>query len=106
MKEAPNLSYLEEIAGEDRDFEQRFMKLFKEEFLWEVGMYLRYIKREEPRAAAEIVAKSKYKMSMLGLKNAFHFAVDHEEKLHIGDASLHKGFKQILRKVNKFLESI
>lgn len=106
MKEDPNLSYLEEIAGEDNDFEQRFIKLFKEEFLWEVGMYLRYMHRKEPRAAAEIVSKSKYKLSMLGLKNSFDFANSHEENLQVGDISMHNDFQKILKKVNTFLKEI
>ena len=106
MKETPNLSYVEEIAGDDCDFTQRFVKRFKEEFLWEVGMYLRYIKKKEPRAAAEIVAKSKYKLSMLGLENAFDFANSHEENLHLGDISMHSDFQKILRKVGEFLKGV
>ncbi|TMM58360.1 Hpt domain-containing protein [Maribacter algarum] len=106
MKEAPNLSYLEEIAGQDNDFEQRFIKLFKEEFLWEVGMYLRYIQKNEPRSAAEIVTKSKYKFSILGLENSYDFANTHEENLQQGDTSMHYGFQKILKKVNLFLSEV
>ncbi len=106
MKEDPNLSYLEEIAGDDTDFEQRFVKLFKEEFLWEAGMYLRHIKRKEPRAAAEIVAKAKYKFSMLGLENSFDFVNTHEENLQIGDFSMHADFHKILKRISEFLKGI
>ncbi|MFS4493261.1 hypothetical protein [Maribacter sp. 2308TA10-17] len=106
MKEAPNLSYVEEIAGNDHIFMKRFIKLFKEEFLWEVGMYLRYINEKEPRSAAEIVSKSKYKLSMLGLENAFDFANTHEENLQAGDLSMHSGFQRILKIVNEFLKGI
>jgi len=106
MKEAPNLSYVSEISGKDSDFEQRFIKLFKEEFLWEVGMYLRYIKKNEPRAAAEIVTRSKYKFTMLGLQNSFDFANTHEENLQIGDTSMHNDFQKILKKVSLFLAEI
>lgn len=104
MKELPNLSYMMEIAGQDDDFAQRFMKLFKEEFLWEVGMYLRHINKKEPRAAAEIVAQSKYKLSMLGLENAYDFANTHAENLQVGDLSMDTDFRNILEKVNTFLE--
>jgi hypothetical protein len=104
MKEAPNLSYLTEIAGEDIDFEKRFIKLFKEEFLLEVGMYLRYMKEKEPRAAAEVVGKTKYKLGMLGLENSFDFANTHQENLQLGDTNLDRGFRKILKTVNQFLE--
>lgn len=103
MKETPNLSYFEELAGDDYDFGQQFLKLLKEEFLWEVGMYLRYIKRNEPRAAVEIVSKSKFKLSMLGLVNSFDFANSHEENLQVGDKSMHNEYLKILNKVSAFL---
>ncbi len=103
MEEFPNLSYVHEIAGDDTDFAQRYINLFKEEFRWEVGMYLRYIKKQRPRQAAEIVAKSKYKLSMLGLARAFTFAVEYEKLLRLGDSSRDTEFRKILATVSAFL---
>ncbi len=106
MDESPNLSYVIEIAGEDYEFVKRFMAVFKEEFLLEVGMYLRYIKRNEPCEASKIVRKSKYKLSMLGLNRSFTFAVVYEKRLRDGDISQDVEFKKILETVNTFLAKV
>lgn len=106
MTESPNLSYINEIAGEDYEFERCFIRVFKEEFSWEVGMYLRHIQRKEPREAAEIVAKSKYKLSILGLHESFNFAVAYEKSLSQGDVSKNAEFIKILEKVNSFLANV
>lgn len=106
MEELPNLSYVNEIAGEDGDFAHRYINLLKEEFRWEVGMYMRHIKKKQPRQAAEIVGKSKYKLSMLGLARAFTFAVEYEKLLRLGDTSRDTEFRKILTTVNTFLAKV
>jgi hypothetical protein len=106
MPESLSLTYVHEIAGEDYEFVKRFMTIFKEEFSWEVGMYLRHIKRKEPREASEIVAQSKYKLSMLGLKKSYMFAIAYEKNLRDGDFSKYAEFTKILEKVNAFLSKV
>jgi len=106
MNEFPNLSYVNEIAGTDRDFAPRFINLLKEEFRWEVGMYLRHIRNRQPREAAEIVRKSKYKFSMLGLFQSYIFADSYEQHLRSGNANFHADFRKILEKVNSFLAKV
>lgn len=106
MEENPNLSYVREIAGEDNDFAKRFIALLKEEFTLEIGMYLRHIRKQRPRDAAEIVSKSKYKLSMLGLEKGYTLAASHEQNLHMDDTTLDGEFQNILRKVNTFLKKI
>ncbi len=106
MEERPNLSYVEEIAGKDLAFASRFILLFKEEYALEMGMYLRYIKNKQPRQAAEIVAKSKYKFSMLGLERASDVAAHYEMQLQQGDDSLDAEYKKILEQVNSFLTEV
>lgn len=103
MTESPNLSYVHGIAGEDSEFVARFMKVLKEEFSWEVGMYLRHIQLKEPREASEIVAKFKYKLSILGLNKSFTFAVVYEKCLRVGDVSKAAEFNKILETVHTFL---
>lgn len=106
MSESPNLSYVNQIAGEDCEFAKQFMIVFKEEFSLEVGMYLRYIKNKQPREASKIVGKSKYKFSMLGLNTSFTFAVAYEQRLREGDISQDVEFTKILETVNTFLAKI
>lgn len=105
--ETPNLSYVVELVGtEDFDFERKFVDLLKIEFTSDLGKYLYHIKIDEPRAAAEIVHKLKYKFSVLGMQNAFEFAEKHKERLHCGDMGLVDPFKRILKTVSLFLHTV
>ncbi|MBT2162570.1 Hpt domain-containing protein [Zobellia barbeyronii] len=103
--ERPSLNYVENLVGvRDAEFEQKFVTLLKSEFSWDLGKYLYHIKLDEPRAAAEIVHKLKYKISVLGMQKTFIFAEEHKERLHAGDASLDEDFKKILKRINVFLD--
>lgn len=106
MEEFPNLSHIKEIAGDDADFVKRYISLMQEEFSWEAGMYLRHIKKSEPREAAEMVGKSKYKLSMLGLEQAYAFAIKYEQALQQGDSSRDVKYRKILDHVNNFLIAV
>ena len=104
-EEYPNLAYVVELAGtSDFDFERKFVAILKQEFSWDLGKYLYHIKQEEPRAAAEIVHKLKYKIGVLGMTQAYEFAEQHKEKLHVGDMSLDGDFKKTLKKIDSFLK--
>ena len=103
--ERPSLNYVENlVVARDAEFEKKFVTLLKSEFSWDLGKYLYHIKLDEPRAAAEIVHKLKYKISVLGMKKTFVFAEEHKERLHAGDASLDEDFKKILKRINVFLD--
>ncbi|OWW27298.1 hypothetical protein B4Q04_06465 [Zobellia sp. OII3] len=78
----------------------------KSEFSWDLGKYLYHIKLGEPRAAAEIVHKLKYKISILGMEKTFLFAEEHKERLHSGDTIFDGDFKEVLKKINVFLEFV
>lgn len=80
--------------------------MLKEEFRLEVGMYLRYIKKQQPRRTAEIVSMSKYKLSILGLEKAFVFAEKHERLLQEGDTGHNNQFMKILESINSFLAKV
>ena len=106
MEETPNLSYVVELVGtSDFDFEQKFVALLKQEFVWDLEKYLYHIGKNEPRAAAEVVHKLKYKFSVLGMKRAFDFAEIHKEKLHVNDMDLDADFRRILKTVDIFLKA-
>ncbi|MGI9550146.1 MAG: Hpt domain-containing protein, partial [Aurantibacter sp.] len=65
-----------------------------------------HIKNNEPRAAAEMVRKIKFKFTVLSMNNAFDFAEFYEEKLRVGDMSLADDFRLILKKVDTFLKTL
>lgn len=107
LSERPNLDYVAELIGtKDFDFEHKFVTLLKSEFSWDLGQYLYHMRKDEPRAAAEIVHKLKYKFSVLGMEKTFLFAERHKEKLHIGDKALEADFKKVLTNVSSFLETV
>ncbi|NNE75877.1 MAG: Hpt domain-containing protein, partial [Pricia sp.] len=107
IEEQPGLDYVVELVGtKDFDFEQKFVALLKAEFTSDLGEYLYHIRIDEPRAAAEIVHRIKYKLSVLGMERAFAFAEMHKERLHLGDKSFDSDFKGILKTISNFLETV
>lgn len=107
IRETPNLSYVGDLIGtKDCEFQKKFVDLLKIEFTSNLGKYLYHIKIEEPRAAAEVVYKLKYKFSVLGMKKAYVFAENHRERLHVGNMDLDADFKKILKIVSNFLETV
>ncbi len=106
MEELPNLNYIKELAGDDKDFEQKFIAIIKEEFPVEMETYLNHISMEEPRAAAEIVHKLKHKFNILSLEQAYGFAVVFEEELQLGNMKMDRDFKTILKKIETYLKTI
>ena len=105
--ETPNLSYVGDLVGaKDYEFQKKFVDLLKIEFVSDLGKYLYHIKIDEPRAAAEVVHKLKYKFSVLGMKKAFIFSETHKEKLHRGEKDLDGDFRKILKIVSAFLETV
>jgi hypothetical protein len=106
MEELPNLSYVVSLVGDDFDFKEKFLAIIKHEFPFELGLYTFHIKRDEPRHAAEYVHKLKYRISALGMDQAFEFADKFEERLQTGDMSLATEFNRILKKIDAYLQTI
>ncbi|WP_149276597.1 Hpt domain-containing protein [Pareuzebyella sediminis] len=107
IEERPGLAYVKQIAGErDFDFQRKFVAILTAEFKGEMGEYLYHVRIDEPRAAAEIVDRMKYKFSVLGMEKAFAFAERHKEKLQLGDMSDDSDFKIILETISVFLRAI
>jgi len=102
----PNLSYIKELAGDDKVFEQKFITILKEEFPQEVDIYKNHIAKEEPRSAAEIVHKLKHKFNILSMEDAYRFAVEFEDELRVGESKLHADFMDILNFTHTYLKTI
>ncbi|WP_430909536.1 Hpt domain-containing protein [Maribacter sp. 2-571] len=106
MKEIPNLSYVRDLAAGDGVFEQKFIRIIKEEFPEEARKYKQHISLDEPRAAAEVVHKLKHKFNILSMTDAYGFAVKYEEQLQLGDMEMDEKFKSILQKITLYLKTI
>ncbi len=106
MQEKPNLTYIKELAGDDLAFEQKFIKILKDEFPVETNIYYKSIQNHEPRAAAEIVHKLKHKFNILSMEKAYTFAVKYEEELRAGRTDMYSGFSKILNTIEDYLKTI
>tara|TARA_R110000796_G_scaffold104102_1_gene213775 strand:- start:161083 stop:161400 length:318 start_codon:yes stop_codon:yes gene_type:complete len=104
--EQANLSYIKELAGDDKVFEQKFITILKEEFPQEVQIYKDHIEKDEPRSAAEIVHKLKHKFNILSMEASYKFAVDFEEELRVGENKMHTDFNAILKYIQNYLNTI
>ncbi|MBT8313003.1 MAG: Hpt domain-containing protein [Maribacter sp.] len=104
--EQPNLSYIKELAGDDVAFMQKFISIIKEEFPVEVKEYMRQLKNDQPREAAQIVHKLKHKFNILSLERAYILAVEYEEELRLGRIELHSKFITILKNIETYLKTI
>lgn len=106
MQDVPNLSYIKELSDGDAAFEEKFIRILKEEFPEEAQTYRVHIQKDEPRMAAEIVHKLKHKFNILSMTNAYTFAVAYEEKLRAGDAQSDAGFCTILDTIENYLNTL
>lgn len=106
MEEKPNLTYIDNLAGDDQEFKAKFIEIIKQEFPVEVETYIGHIKSDEPRAAAEIVHKLKHKFNILSMENAYRFSVNYEEDLRRGSMKMNAHFLNILQNITSYLKTI
>ena len=106
MKETPNLNYVDEVAGGDLEFRQRYINILKEEFPLEMKEYLSHMHDGDLREASLIVHKIKHKLNSLGLNEGHSLAVKHEFELR-NDINLLSGeFTEILQGIESYLNTI
>ncbi|WP_394972399.1 Hpt domain-containing protein [uncultured Croceitalea sp.] len=106
MSEAPNLKYLDKLAGDDIEFRQKFIDILKEEFPDEQEEYNNNVGNMNYREASENVHKIKHKLNILGLDESHSLAVRYEFELRNGANSLAEQFQAILKNVENYLNTI
>ena len=106
MQEHPNLSYIKELSGDDAEFEQKFMRILKDEFPEESQTYYYHIENDELEMAAEIVHKLKHKFNILCLPNAYRLDVVYEEELRSGNKQKDDNLRVVLNQVKDYLNSL
>lgn len=104
--EAPNFSYIDDLAGGDMEFKDKLLSLLKNELPGEIELYIKTISEKDFKRSAEAVHKIKHKITILGLEKTYGLAVKYEEELKGGDAALHEEFLEILKNMTTFLEKI
>ncbi len=107
MLDVPNLTYIKELSGEDSAFEQKFIRVLKDEFPEEMKTYVAHIEKQvNHEAAAEMVHKLKHKFNILSMEQAYALAVSYEEELLEGTADSHDIFMQALQQIKTYLKTI
>jgi hypothetical protein len=104
--EEPNFSYLNSFTAGDKAFEEKILTLIKKEFPIERDIYLNNIVIYKFNVAATNVHKLKHKISLLGLKESYVLASQHELNLIDGNNDLHENFTEILNTMAHFLNEL
>jgi HPt (histidine-containing phosphotransfer) domain-containing protein len=106
MKHEPNISYIEELSGEDSDFQEKFITILKEEFPGEKVTYLNAVQQKDFETAVQIVHKLKHKFNILSMHNAYGLAVTYELELKNKDFGNDQEFMVALNVVDSYLKTI
>ena len=104
--EKPNLSYIHEMSGGDKAFEQKLLGIIKKEFPQEKEVYRKNYNSKNFKLAAENVHKLKHKISILGLTSSYEIAVTFENNLLEGNTGLNEEFESILKTITNYLHKI
>lgn len=101
--ETPNLSYIKELAGDDKEFQDKMISIIKAELPEEVDRYLQTINDKDFKESAQSVHKIKHKITILGLEKTYFMAEKYENDLNDGKADFHKEFVKILEGMSSYL---
>ena len=104
--EQPNFTYISQLSGGDKVFEEKIFKVLKMEFPGERETYLNNIVKANFDLASHSVHKIKHKISLLGLMKSYELASEHEINLSEGNAMLHDNFNEILNTMTQFFDKI
>lgn len=106
MIERPNLSYIKEIAGGNKEFEKKFLSIVQVEFPRERASYNDLILNEEYEEASKVVHKIKHKLGILSLNEGYQVAIAYETELKSGNLELRSIFEEILGVAEDFIQKL
>lgn len=106
MEEHPNLTYIKELSGSDKAFEEKLLEVVKKELPLEIEEYQQNLNKLKLQEAAENVHKLKHKISILGLEKGYQTAIDFENELKEGNIRLQEQFDKILVRMSAFISEL
>ncbi|MDN3596623.1 Hpt domain-containing protein [Zunongwangia endophytica] len=106
MEEKPNYSYISQLSGGDKDFEEQLLDVVRLELPQEIENYKKHLQTKIFDRAADDVHKIKHKISILGLEKSYQVAIDHEDRLReeVLDEELYLKFEEILEAMMTFIK--
>jgi len=104
--EQPNISYIHDMSGGDKNFEKKILGIMKREFPLEMQAYFTSMNNKDFIHASEIVHKIKHKISILGLEESYENAIAFEHGLRESDVALRSKFEKTLVIITNYFKTI
>lgn len=101
--ETPNLTVIQAIAEDDKEFQDEILSILKKEFAIETENFKKHFEAKRYSEASDSVHKLKHKISLVGLEKGLILAATYEKALKKGDIKLHEKFIDILHKIDVYL---
>ena len=102
QKNKPNLDQVDLICGKNMVYRKRLLNVIKRELFLEAANYKENFKSGNFMECSENVHKLRHKISILGLEDAYYFALTYEEDLRIFNISKSEVFEIILNDMISF----
>lgn len=104
--EQPNLSYINDLAGDDDAFREKLVSTIKNELPTEIAVYFEAFESKDFKAAAAHVHKLKHKISILGLEKSYYLAEQYEDHLKNNITEGAEDFAAILHSMQSFVTAL
>ncbi|QTE21762.1 Hpt domain-containing protein [Polaribacter cellanae] len=101
--EKPNLNYIQQISGGDKDFEASMLTILKEEFIKELSLIKKNFKKEDYIQLSFNIHKIKHKISILGMEKSFELASEIEQEIKNGNTEQYANLIIILERIGVYL---
>ena len=104
--EQPNLSYINDLAGDDDAFRAKLIAVIKNELPAEIAEYQNNLDSQNYTAAAGNVHKLKHKISVMGMEKSYYLAENFEDELKNNQTGLAAEFEAVLNAMQNFANEL
>ncbi|MEN2399327.1 Hpt domain-containing protein [Flavobacterium sp. MC2016-06] len=104
--EQPNLTYIDQISGDDDEFKKKIITIIQKELPLEIAAYHKSLESQNYKNAAEYVHKLKHKISIFGLEKGYDITNEYETDLFNGIIKSPNEFESILQLIQRFVNSL
>jgi len=102
----PNLTYIDQICGDDDEFKKKMITIIKKELPLEILAYHKSMEAHNYKNAAEHVHKLKHKIIIFGLEKEYHITHEYENDLFNGISTSANEFENILQLTQHFVNGL
>jgi HPt (histidine-containing phosphotransfer) domain-containing protein len=104
--EQPNLTYINDLSGDNLEFRAKLIGILKKELPEEINCYSQQMANTIYFEAAQSVHKLKHKISILGLEKSYYIAEKFEANLNNNSTGLQADFENILKIMQEFVNRL